>query len=160
MRLNELEQQPPPYFPDVDNVKNQKSTSSKEKEYKAKIKASKRKGGEFEFDNTNELHLWWWKNYTKQKNKAVTEGKAWNITAQYAWDLMNDQDWKCKLSGVDFSRGQARDWFQPSLDRINSNEGYIPGNVQYTTLAVNHAKKNMPENVFKKMCSDVAAISK
>lgn len=44
-----------------------------------------------------------------------------------------------------------------SLDRISSDRGYVPGNVQFITLRANKAKRDMPEKEFVKLCRDVAA---
>ena len=44
-----------------------------------------------------------------------------------------------------------------SLDRIDSSEGYVPGNVQWVHLVVNDLKSNMPQEEFLNWCRDIAA---
>jgi hypothetical protein len=47
-----------------------------------------------------------------------------------------------------------------SLDRIDSEKGYIPGNVQWVHPAVNFMKHAMAQDVFIDWCCRVAAYRK
>lgn len=50
----------------------------------------------------------------------------------------------CKYLGIklDYSRSGKRDRYGPSLDRIDSSLGYIPGNVQIISDLANSMKQN------------------
>lgn len=45
-----------------------------------------------------------------------------------------------------------------SLDRIDSNKGYIKGNVQFVSVQVNYAKSDYTEKEFISMCKKVAEL--
>lgn len=53
-----------------------------------------------------------------------------------------------------FSQNRAFDKKQTaSLDRIDSNEGYIVGNVQWVHLVLNRMKSNLKETQFIEWCN-------
>jgi hypothetical protein len=112
------------------------------------------------YDRSNLLHTSWTRIFTRQQDAAKRSGKAWTITQDYAWDIINKQGWKCALSGVPFTPGGGRSRTQASMDRIDSTRGYEPGNVQYVTLVVNLAKKNMTDADFITMCKQVSRYAK
>jgi hypothetical protein len=74
--------------------------------------------------------------------------KRQNVKAQGKWEFligMSDLAWpnECPVFGCPL------DWFaesrqenSPSIDRINSSEGYIPGNVQIMSWRANRIKNN------------------
>jgi len=109
------------------------------------------------FDPNNPKHAWWSTNFNKQKNKAPLKGLSWSITKEYAWDLINNkQHWVCALTGLQMTESPGgRNPNQASLDRIDSKRGYDRGNVQYVTLQINLAKKNMSDSDFIEMCKRV-----
>lgn len=113
-----------------------------------------------QYDSKNPMHASWARIFTRQKYEARRGSWTWNITNEYAWKVINDQNWRCALSGVPFTVGGSRSRTQPSLDRIDSSKGYEPGNIQYVTLVVNLAKKNMTDADFITMCKQVAGHSK
>jgi hypothetical protein len=86
------------------------------------------------------------------------------ITIEYVWGLFLKQERRCALSGVGIhfkdgnyntkTRGQE---ITASLDRIDSGEGYVPGNVQWVHKDVNRMKGNMTEPWFLEWCRKVAA---
>lgn len=112
------------------------------------------------FDKSNPLHLWWWRNFGKQKSKVEKgkrgggwEGEKWGIDADFAWYILNDvQKWRCAITGVEFKDDK---YWRPALDRINSSKGYVRGNLQFLAASVNNAKWDMTEDQFRFMCSKV-----
>lgn len=56
--------------------------------------------------------------------------------------LLLEQNYKCKITGRALVIGDH--WLKPSPDRIDSNRGYLPGNIQITTWAANMAKQSTP----------------
>ena len=77
-----------------------------------------------------------------------------NITKEYVNNLFIKQESKCKLSGIPITLPKC--WndksFTASLDRINSNLGYIEGNIQWVHKNVNIMKNVFPENMFIYFC--------
>lgn len=63
---------------------------------------------------------------------------------------------RCALTGVEIEFGTA--WNKvctASLDRIDSNEGYIEGNVQWVHKAINLMKRDMTDAEFLDWCKRV-----
>lgn len=72
------------------------------------------------------------------------------ITPEYIQDLYNKQDKKCALTGDDLP-----DIRSASLDRIDSDKPYEPGNVQFVTKEANLAKHIMSQEDFINFCRKV-----
>lgn len=68
---------------------------------------------------------------------------------------------KCALSNIDIVIGtmsvtdDKQELGTASLDRIDSNKGYIKGNIQWLHKTVNCMKNNLPENVFLNFCNKI-----
>jgi hypothetical protein len=68
-----------------------------------------------------------------------------NITLEYIWDLLLEQNRKCALTGLPLTF--AKDYNKStldqtaSLDRIDSSVGYIIGNVQWVHKEINKIKR-------------------
>ena len=63
--------------------------------------------------------------YTRLKRSAEKRNYEFSVSIEYLWNLYLRQDKKCAITGD--SIPNIRD---ASLDRIDSNLGYIEGNVQ------------------------------
>lgn len=57
----------------------------------------------------------------------------------------------CQLSGVAFTLEGPRSATSPSLDRIDSRLGYVPGNVRVICYALNAALGNWGEGEFRRI---------
>lgn len=84
--------------------------------------------------------------------------KSHGLTLADVLALWIKQGGKCALSGQEMrpdliGLGALR---APSLDRIDSSRGYIPGNVQWVCWAVNLMKQDLTQNQFLAWCSEVA----
>jgi hypothetical protein len=92
------------------------------------------------------------KRRTKRSNLEV------NITKEYVNQLFFEQNGKCKLSGIDISLPITwRDrTYSASLDRIDSNLGYVVGNVQWVHKHINVMKNVFPEEMFLYLCNKVS----
>lgn len=88
----------------------------------------------------------------KRKNLEI------NITKEYVNKLFLEQGGKCKLTGIEITLPKS--WkdrsYSASLDRIDSNLGYIIGNVQWVHKHINVMKNTFPEEIFIYLCSKVA----
>ena len=90
-----------------------------------------------------------------RKNPHVIEIDRW-----YLEELYQKQKGKCTLSGVEleFKRGGTNwggKWCNPrscTVDRIDNNYGYIPGNVQLVTWEVNATKNHLQNQDFISLC--------
>lgn len=92
------------------------------------------------------------------KNRTKRNDLEINITKEYVNELFNAQNGKCKLSGVDLTlpKGWKDRSYTASLDRINSNLGYVEGNVQWVHKHINIMKNTFPQEMFIYLCHQVA----
>lgn len=93
-----------------------------------------------------------WKNI---KNGAKRNSRllSFNISQEYAWDLYQKQNGQCALSGIKIPfPSKVEDRNNPSMDRIDSSQGYIEGNVQWVHKDVNRMKWDLSENRFVELC--------
>lgn len=77
-----------------------------------------------------------------------------DISKEYIFDLFLDQEKKCALSGIPIRLPEKwRDRNQTaSLDRIDTNKGYVMGNVQWVHKHVNIMKNTFPQDMFIYLC--------
>lgn len=89
------------------------------------------------------------------------------ITIEYAWNLFLHQNKKCALSGVDLifesncvhnKNKKYKIERTASLDRIDSNKGYLEGNVQWVHKDINLMKNKFSEDYFIKMCKLICKV--
>jgi hypothetical protein len=99
--------------------------------------------------------------WTSVERAARLRGLPVEITIEFAWQLFLAQERRCALSGVaiQFSRIARTTVAEAtaSLDRIDSNRGYTPGNVQWIHKALQRLKNNLSEQEFLSWCSLVVA---
>lgn len=92
------------------------------------------------------------------ERRAKKLGVKFNLTGKYLWDLYLKQNRKCALSGVDirFSpTNRRRTDGTASLDRIDSNGGYVKGNVQWTHKTVNYMKMDLSPQELLDWCQKI-----
>lgn len=82
------------------------------------------------------------------------------ITFEYAQKLFNEQNGYCNLTGIPLFFDRNTKIRNASLDRINSNFGYIEGNVQWLDKNINIMKKNYDQEHFIELCKIVSRYSK
>ena len=90
------------------------------------------------------------------QSNAAKRGIPFNLEIEYAWDLYQQQQGKCALTGwpIGFESPMAQ---TASLDRIESDKAYEPGNVQWVHKDINWAKGDFPNDYFIQICQDVAS---
>lgn len=92
------------------------------------------------------------------KRGARVRNLEYSITLEQAWELYLKQDKKCALTGLPITiicSYKAEEKSTASLDRINSSEGYVEGNIQWVHKDVNLIKRDMDQKEFVKMCIDI-----
>jgi hypothetical protein len=97
------------------------------------------------------------------KKRGIHVGK--NIDKKYLESLYKKQQGKCALTGMEikFAKTTRRDmigYTTASIDRIDSQKGYVKGNMQWVHKDVNRMKSNLKQDRFIELCCEVAEISK
>ena len=83
--------------------------------------------------------------FRKIRANSVRRGIDVSITLDHVDALMRAQDMRCAITGIPFDlspKGKQRSRcrpFYPSVDRIDSDSGYSPGNIRVVCVAVNYA---------------------
>jgi hypothetical protein len=96
--------------------------------------------------------------WSRIMKSAKIRNHSFLITKEYAWELFEQQNGKCKLSGLDIkieksiNRKKGQSNITASLDRIDSSLGYIEGNIQWVHKDINYIKQDLNEDYFKKLC--------
>lgn len=72
---------------------------------------------------------------------------GYNLTVEYIQDLLDKQNYKCYYTGTNLKIGSKLT--NPTLDRINSNKGYVKGNVVICTEISNIMKNDLSIEEFK-----------
>ena len=92
--------------------------------------------------------------YSKMAKKR---GIDFNVTIEYLWEVYLNQNKKCPYTGKHLiltpKTGDNRTPINASLDRIDSNLGYIVGNVQWVLKEINVMKHTTSHDEFIKLCN-------
>ena len=86
--------------------------------------------------------------YFKQlKNAAKRRKHKFDITIEYIWELFLKQNRQCAISGrlLKLTNSNHFKTQTASLDRIDSNKGYLVGNLQWVDKEVNKLKMDALE---------------
>lgn len=93
------------------------------------------------------------------KLDADKRGLLFDITIEQIWNLYLEQDKKCALSGTEIIFSSIKSVCTASLDRINSNIGYIIDNVQWVHKNINIMKNRFSDEEYIKWCKLVVKTS-
>jgi hypothetical protein len=100
-----------------------------------------------------DIRLSW---FNKFKTQSEIRGLKFDITPQYLWQIYIDQDYRCSLTGWPIGWAELGNNHTASIDRIDSNYGYIKGNIQLLHKDVNMAKQQYSQEYFIQMCLAIA----
>ena len=91
------------------------------------------------------------------RTRAKAAGRAFEIDINHLSYIWLNQRGICKMSGLRMTTAIGGGNDKVSLDRIDSAQGYIEGNVQFVVAPLNSLKGNLNNNEFIKLCKTVAA---
>lgn len=99
--------------------------------------------------------------FNEVKDKANKRHLSFEITIEYLWNLFLQQNRICIFMGelLRFSNRRIKNRGidqTASLDRINSNLGYIVGNVQWIHKQINWMKHDMNQSRFLELCEKIS----
>tara|TARA_Y100000034_G_C6839543_1_gene379698 strand:+ start:444 stop:1007 length:564 start_codon:yes stop_codon:yes gene_type:complete len=103
--------------------------------------------------------------FTKIKHQARRRKVMFGINIKNAAELFDEQDRRCAITGMELKMpSNSKQVFNgtatASLDRIDSNQGYIKGNVQWVHKDINMMKQQYSQEYFVRMCQLVTEHSK
>lgn len=83
--------------------------------------------------------------------------KDYDITVEYLKEIWDEQNGRCSYTGVEMIlRGHSKLDFNPlyiaSVDRIDSNLGYVKDNIQWVCAPINYMKNNLSNEQVIEMC--------
>jgi hypothetical protein len=84
------------------------------------------------------------------RSRCHKTGKEFNLDIEYICNLYIKQKGLCAISRIELNEDNL------SLDRIDSNIGYIKGNVQWVDFTINRMKSDLKQSEFVKLCKLVA----
>lgn len=91
--------------------------------------------------------------FLSAKKRARAKGIEFNLTDTNIAELIKTSRGRCSLTGIPFSMARHantyRAPFAPSLDRLNSTEGYTVANTRLVCVAVNWALSDWGCGVFE-----------
>jgi hypothetical protein len=93
------------------------------------------------------------------KGTALKRGWKFEITILDAWNQFQKQQGLCALTGIPLDLSTFEGHLSErtaSLDRIDSQRGYEPGNIQWVYKSINLMKNNFLEADFIYWCRLVA----
>jgi hypothetical protein len=127
------------------------------------LSSSRLKGNNLSYRNikgTKNIRLSY---YNRFKKNCSKNDREFLITIDYMQKLLEDQNYKCALTGVDiemklenpFNSQKNKKLNTASLDRIDSSKGYIEGNVQWVHKEINRLKSNFSEEDLIYWCKKI-----
>lgn len=101
------------------------------------------------------------------KTSASQRNIPIELDMQYLWELFLEQKERCVFTGLKLDFGNKDlNWQKrrydttASLDRKDSNKGYVKGNVQWVHKVINKAKNSMTDEEFLWLCNKVSDFKK
>nr|QBK88574.1 MAG: uncharacterized protein LCMiAC01_02510 [Mimivirus LCMiAC01] len=110
-----------------------------------------------------------YKDLVNNAKKKRTKNINVNITKQDIYNLYNKQNGRCAISGYKMThngrlrkkqKGHIINYYNISVDRIDSNKDYVIDNIQLVCAFVNRAKMDLADNDFIKLCHDISKYQK
>ena len=102
------------------------------------------------FINYENINSTYWGSVRCNARKRDIE---FDITTDYAYSLLEQQEFKCKLSNLEIRLPKFnRDKWTATMDRIDSKLGYIKGNIQWLHKDINTMKWAFSQEQFLEYC--------
>jgi CRISPR/Cas system Type II protein with McrA/HNH and RuvC-like nuclease domain len=86
---------------------------------------------------------------------AKKRGFEFLITKEYAWDLYEKQNGKCFYTQLPINLNTRNNSMTASIDRIDSNKGYIEDNVVWVHKDINIMKNKFSKEYFLMLCKKI-----
>lgn len=135
--------------------KDQKAQNEYMREYR-KLNPGKR------YANETRTHQRTFKSFMKYKIKSITDvdtrkGLKPDLDIDYMMNLLEEQEGRCAISGHLMTHVKG-DIYSLSIDRIDSKQGHIKGNVQLVCLIMQYAKNKFDSQVIKEFMQSMPGV--
>lgn len=94
--------------------------------------------------------------FQKIKVSAELRGLQFDLTLEDIWFMYTAQEGRCALSGLPIGWAEVGQLHTASVDRIDSDRGYLVDNCQLVHKDVNMMKQSFSQEYFVEMCNAVA----
>ena len=98
--------------------------------------------------------------FNMKMKSGLSRGHQWDLTIEFLWNMYLEQNKKCSLSGFPIGWADKGLTATASIDRIDSSEGYLIGNVQLVHKDVNFMKQQFNQEYFIEVCRAIASEDK
>lgn len=104
--------------------------------------------------------------YKRWISNAKSRSYPFEVSIDYLQTLLEKQNFKCAYSNIDLlapsnyleKLEMTSSPYLISLDRIDSNKGYIEGNVQFVCVCINKAKGSYNDEQFKEIIRKIRQV--
>ena len=88
-----------------------------------------------------------------RQNAKGRRGIEFTLVREDVRPMLVKSGWRCKVTGVEFSMEKVANRlpFAPSIDRINSAQGYVVDNCRIVCVAANYAMNAWGDQVLKRL---------
>jgi hypothetical protein len=93
------------------------------------------------------------------KNNARQRSLDVSITANDLLQIWESQRGRCYYTGAPLEWNTDDESVKPSVDRLDSSQGYVHGNVVFTSWLVNRIKNDLGSDEWIALCTRVASYS-
>lgn len=100
---------------------------------------------------------WLSRKLSQSKDAARRKSHELNITLEDLLALWDNQSGLCAITGVPMTHSFHCP-FGASVDRIDSNEGYVNGNVQLVNKTINYAKNSLTDEQIREWLDAVKEV--
>ena len=131
------------------------------RDYRAEFKEKNGKNYESSLIDTEDKYFSYCLKRAFYNSKKRKDHSDFNLTEDFIKNLFYKQSGLCALSGEKMTMilGKGRVHSNLSIDRINSDVGYVKDNIHLTTWIANAAKNNLTLNSFIALCFNVVKTS-
>jgi hypothetical protein len=103
--------------------------------------------------NKSRIDKWAKHLINSSRHNAKRYGKEFDIDEEYILDLYEEQNHKCFWYGVLLEPSNINRYpSKPSLDRLDSEKGYVKGNVVISCMAANIGRNSCDADIFENFC--------
>jgi hypothetical protein len=94
--------------------------------------------------------------FNKISRDASARGLIFELSIEDIWLMLEEQNFKCNLSGVSIMFNRKASGNTASVDRIDSSKDYTQDNTQLVHVHINMMKQHYDQQYFIDMCKNVS----